>query len=78
MSRCYVALITMKIIFVINDSPARYMEYQHTGTLNAPNRRAVEIELTIEQIEKIGIQKNGIDCGKDVMEIIESVSVNAT
>lgn len=71
-------VINMKIIFVINDSPARYMEYQHTGTLNAPNRRAVEIELTPEQIKQIGIQKIGVDRGKDIMETIESVSVNAT
>jgi len=43
----------MKILFVINDGDARYMEYEHTGVLNAPTRRAVEIELTPEQVEKI-------------------------
>lgn len=42
----------MKILFIINDGDARYMEYEHTGVLNAPNRRAVEIELTPEQVEK--------------------------
>ena len=67
----------MRIIFVINDSYKKYVEYQNTGVLNAPNRRAVEIELTPEQIEKIGVKKIGIDCGKDVIETIESVSVNA-
>lgn len=67
----------MKILFVINDGDAHYMEYEHTGILNAPNRRAVEIELTPEQVEKIGIRKIGVNCGRDVMESIESVSLNA-
>ena len=66
----------MKIIFVINDSDVRYMEYQHTGVLNGPNRRAVEIELTPGQIEKIGIRKIGVDCGRDVIETIESISLS--
>lgn len=65
----------MKILFIINDGNSRFMEYQCTGILNAPNRRAVEIELTPEQVEKIGIQKIGIDCGRDVMETIESISL---
>jgi hypothetical protein len=63
----------MKILFVINDGDVKYMDYIHTGVLNAPNRRAVEIELTPEQVEKIGIKKI---CGKDVMETVESVSLN--
>ena len=67
----------MKILFVINDGDGKYMDYTHTGVLNAPNRRAVEIELTPEQVEKIGIKKIGYDCGRDVMETIESVSLNA-
>ena len=53
------------------------MDYTHTGVLNAPNRRAVEIELTPEQVEKIGIKKIGYDCGRDVMETVESVSLNS-
>lgn len=53
------------------------MEYEHTGILNAPNRRAVEIELTPEQVEKIGIRKIGVNCGRDLMETVESVSLNA-
>jgi len=65
----------MKILFIINDGDGRCLEYEHTGILNAPHRRAVEIELTPEQIEKINIQKIGVSCGKDVMETIESVSV---
>ena len=67
----------MKILFVLNDGDARYVEYEHTGILNARNRRAVEIELTPEQIEKIGIRKIGINCGKDINETVESVSLNA-
>ncbi len=65
----------MKIIFILNDIDARYMEYQHTGILNAPNRRAVEIELTPEQVEKIGIRKIGVDHGRDITETIESISL---
>lgn len=65
----------MKILFIINDGSSRFMEYQYTGILNAPNRRAVEIELTPEQVEKIGIQIIGVDCGRDLMETIESISL---
>ena len=66
----------MKILFVINDADSQRIEYEHTGVLNAPHRRAVEIELTPEQIEKIGIRKIGTDCGRDVTETIESISLN--
>lgn len=65
----------MKLIFVINDGDGRYLEYCHTGVLNAPNRRSVEIELSENQIKEIGLQKIGANCGKDVMESIESVSL---
>ena len=65
----------MKILFLINDSDGRYLEYEHTGVLNAPHKRAVKIELTSEQLEQIGIRKIGISCGKDLMETIESVSI---
>ena len=53
------------------------MEYEYTGVLNAPNRRAVEIELTPEQVEKICIRKIGVSSGKDVMETIENISLSA-
>ena len=66
--------MTMKILFVINDGAARYLEYEHTGILNAPNRRSVEIELTQEQVEKIGIRKIGFSYGKDIQETIETIS----
>ena len=65
----------MKILFVINNGNACFMEYEHTGILNSPKRRAVEIELTPEQIDKIGISKIGVSCGKDIMESVESVSI---
>ena len=32
----------MKILFVINDGDARYMEYEHTGVLNAPSTRKMK------------------------------------
>ncbi len=67
----------MHILFILNDVDARYMEYEHTGVLNAPNRRAVEIELTPEQLKKIGIRKIGVNCGKDIVETVESISLSA-
>ena len=67
----------MKLLFVINDGDAKYVEYEHTGVLNAPSRRAVEIKLTSDQIKKIGIKET--KCfnreGAPVMETIESVSI---
>jgi len=65
----------MKLIIILNDSEGRQLEYQHTNVLNAPSRRSVQIELTPEQVEKIGIRKIGVSCGKDIMETIESVSI---
>ena len=66
----------MKIIFVINDADAKYVEYEHTGVLKSPNRRAVEIELTSDQVQKIGLKSTGYyNNGKDVIETIESVSL---
>ncbi|MDH5414471.1 MAG: hypothetical protein OEW87_10065 [Flavobacteriaceae bacterium] len=56
----------MKILFVINNTNACYTEYQHTGTLNAPKRRSIEIKLTEEQINKIGLMQT---------ETVESTSV---
>lgn len=65
----------MKILLVINDGDAKYLEYEHTGILNAPHRRSVEITLTPDQIEQIGIKKIGVNCGKDLFETIESISL---
>ena len=65
----------MEILFVINDSMGKMIEYQATGILNAPNRRAVSIELTDAQIRKLSLKKIGVSSGKDVYESIESVSV---
>ena len=65
----------MKLIFLINDSEGRYLDYTHTGILNSPARRSVVIELTPDQVEKIGIRKLGVNGVKNVMESIESVSI---
>ena len=67
----------MELLFIISDVNGRYMEYQATGHLNNPHKRAVEIELTPEQVEKIGLKKIGVNSGMDVMETIESVSLKA-
>ena len=67
----------MKIIFIINDSLGQHIAYQATGVLNSPKRRAVEIELTKEQVDKIGIKKIGRDRGIEITETIESVSLKS-
>ena len=67
----------MKILFVINNSQSTMLQYEHTGTQSAPVRRAVEIELTDEQIQKIGIRQLGMDCGKPYFETIQTVSLTA-
>ena len=55
----------ISILFVVNDTMNKYHEYQATGVMNQVKRRAVEIELTSEQIKELGI--------KDY-ETIESIS----
>lgn len=65
----------MKLLFVIDDRNRCYMEYNYTGVMPNPKRRAVEIELTQEQVEKIGLRNLGIDCGRNIMETIEIVSL---
>jgi hypothetical protein len=67
----------MKILFVINNFQSTMLEYEHTGMSLATVRRAVEIELTDEQIQKIGIRQLGMDCGKPYFETIETVSLTA-
>jgi hypothetical protein len=67
----------MKIVFVLNDGDGRYLEYEHTGILNAPKRRAVTIELTPDQVQQINIQQIGVDRGRPILESIESVSIEA-
>jgi hypothetical protein len=57
----------VSILFVVNDTMNKYQEYQATGVMNQVNRRAVKIELTTDQIKKLGI--------KDY-ETIESISEN--
>lgn len=62
----------MKILFIINDGAARYMEYEHTGVLISVKRRCVEIELSGDQVKSINLEKtfNG-----EELETIESVSL---
>jgi len=66
----------MKIIFIINNSEAVYLQYVNTGFIKAGYRRAVEIELTEEQVKKLGICKIGHDYNGDVYETIESISLS--
>ena len=67
----------MKLLFVINNSDMQYMEYSETGNIPPLRRRAVEIELTKEQIEIIGLRKLSTNPRNktDIMETIESVSL---
>ena len=56
----------MKLIVIVNDSPACYEAYMYTGNLPQVKRRVVELELTAEQIKAIETMHRG--------EAIESVS----
>lgn len=64
----------MKLLFILSDCDARMIFLQTTSGIT---RRAVEIELTQEQIEKLTLKKMGTNCGRDVHETIESISVLA-
>lgn len=49
----------MKLLFVINNIQEAYYEYENTGSMPAVKKRSVEIELTDEQVRKIGIRNIG-------------------
>lgn len=65
----------MKLLFVINDSGARHLEYCATGIYNNPSMRCVTITLTPEQINEIGLRKIGTNSGRDVYETIQNVAL---
>lgn len=68
----------MKLIFIITDTNSAYIEYEHTGVMPQIRKRAVNIELTDEQIKQIGIKQIGFSYGKPVLESIESVNLQLT
>lgn len=49
----------MKLLFIINNIQEAYYEYENTGSMPAVKKRSVEIELTDEQVRKIGIRNIG-------------------
>jgi len=61
----------MKLLFIFSNRDAQMI---FLNTASGITRRAVEIELTKEQEEKLDIQKIGTNCGKDVFESLESIS----
>lgn len=61
----------MKLLFIFSNLNAQMI---FLNTTSGIIRRAVEIELTEEQEQKLSRQKLGINCGKDVFETIESIS----
>jgi len=65
---------SIKLLFIFNDGQLKYDWYCETGIHNDVHRRAVEIELTKEQVEKINIHKISIHNITD-FETIESVSL---
>jgi len=65
----------MKLLFVINDSGARHLEYCATGVYNHPSMRCVEIDLTEDQIKLIGLRKIGTNGTRDVFETIQEVAL---
>ena len=64
----------IRLLFVFNDWWVQSEICVYSGVLNNVRRRAVEIELTKEQVEKINIHKISIHNITD-FEIIESVSL---
>lgn len=50
----------MKLLFVINNIQEAYYEYENTGSMPAVKKRSVEIELTDEQVRKIGIRNRSL------------------
>jgi hypothetical protein len=64
----------MKILFVISDIEGAALPVKYLGWPLVVKRRAVEIELTPEQMEKLSIQKLGTSLGQDILETIESIS----
>lgn len=65
----------MKLLFVINNIQEAYYEYENTGSMPAVKKRSVEIELTDEQVRKIGIRNIGYSSRTPITETIESVSL---
>lgn len=66
----------MKLLFVINNIQEAYYEYENTGSMPAVKKRFVEIELTDEQVRKIGIRNIGYSSRTPITETIESVSLS--
>lgn len=65
----------MKLLVIINDGWNTLQHYYHTGILQQPKRRTVEIELTKEQEAALKLKVLGHSNGKEITEDIESVSV---
>ena len=62
----------MKFLIVLNDWLRCDVVCRNTGHMPALRRRAVEIQLTKDQIDKIGLRKVGL---KNLYEEIESISL---
>ena len=67
----------MKITFILANNHAARMDVIHANFSSTPPKRSVTIDLTPEQIEKIGIKKIGTNYGKDVYEEIHDVFVES-
>lgn len=65
----------MKLLFIITDDWSVYSQYQATGIMMQPKKRAVEITLTSHQLAKLNIQAVGKNGKSNVLESIESVSL---
>jgi hypothetical protein len=64
----------MKLLIILNNSEDVLLTYRHTGYMKPVKRRAVEIELTKEQIKEININQLGTDGGMAITETIETIS----
>ena len=66
---------TIKLLFVISDSDYKCTLREYWGIEEAVRRRSVEIELTDEQIKKIGLKMLTKYNDREIYESIESVSL---
>ncbi len=65
----------MKLTFIVANCHAARMDVIHGGFSRPPTKRSVSIELTTEQVQKIGLKMTGYDSGEETTEEILEVFV---
>ena len=60
----------MKVTFILANIHGAYLDSMYTGVQRVPEKRTTTIELTEEQIKKIGIKEVGRNCERTMYEDI--------